>query len=82
MQLQKGASIMQNIFIVQKDTTDIFDKIRDTYIIGVFSKEKLAREFIKNMQEEYGEITTYSLIKFTIDNKTANEGEVIESFYF
>ena len=73
---------MQNIFIVQKDTTDIFDKIRDTYIIGVFSKEKLAREFIKNMQEEYGEITTYSLIKFTIDNKTANEGEVIESFYF
>ena len=38
---------MNNVFIVQKDAIDIFDKIRDTYIIGVFSKEELAREFIK-----------------------------------
>ena len=77
---EKGVGIMHNVFIVQKDTVDIFDKIRDTYIIGVFSKEELAREFIKNLREEYGEIATYYLIKFAVDNKIVNEGETIESF--
>mgnify|MGYP001174088981 FL=1 len=72
---------MHNVFIVQKDAFDIFDKIQETYIIGVFSKEELAREFIKNLREEYGEIATYYLIKFAVDNKIVNEGETIESFY-